>query len=237
MRQTPAQRHRLTVLAAAAAAAGAQDPHGQMEGSAYELMQAQMHEHMRTLKSIQSVERKIEAKRTMLADFDAYLAGVLQADAGVQDVVLTTLLVWHLDTGQWARGLELADYALRHGLALPDQYQRDLPTLLLDEVGEAAIKGQLTGVDAAVHLARVDLLTQERDAPDQARAKLHKAIGWALIGKTATHDVDPKDVQLGQCLLALPHLQRAIELFAQVGVKKDVERLERRVKPDATPAT
>ena len=161
--------------------------------------------------------------------------GPVLRGAGVVGV-LTTLLVWHLGTGQWARGLGLADYALRHGLALPDQYQRDLPTLLLDEVSEAAIKGYLAGVDAAVYLARVDLLTRERDAPDQARAKLHKAIGWALIGKTATHDVDPKDLPVDQCQLPLPHLQRAIELFAQVGVKKDVERLERRVKPDV-PAT
>ena len=99
MRQTPAQRHRLTVLAAMAVAAGHQDPHGETTGTAYELMQAQLHEHMRTLKGIQSVERKIEAKRTMLADFDAYLAGVLQADAGGQDAVLATVLVWHLDAG------------------------------------------------------------------------------------------------------------------------------------------
>ena len=235
MRQTPAQRHRLTVLAAAAAAAGAQDPHGQMQGSAYELMQAQMHEHMRTLKQIQSVERKIDAKRTMLADFDAYLNGVLQADAGVQDVVLTTLLVWHLDTGQWARGLELADYAMRHGLALPDQYQRDLPTLLLDEVSEAAIKGQLTGVDAAVHLARVDLLTQDCDAPDQARAKLHKAIGYALMGKTPTNEPDITTLDESKARKAMDHLQRAHALFDKVGVKKDMERLERRLK--AAPGT
>ncbi|MBS0501102.1 MAG: terminase [Proteobacteria bacterium] len=236
MRQTPAQRARLRTLAALASASGQQDPHGEPTGTAYELMQAQLHEHMRTLKGIQSVERKIDAKRTMLADFDAYLDGVLQADAGGQDVVLATVLVWHLDAGLWARGLQLADYALRHAIRLPDQYSRDLPTLLLDEVSDAAIKGQLAGVDAAVYLAHVDRLTRERDAPDQARAKLHKAIGWALIGKTATHDVDPKDIPVDQCQLALPHLQRAIELFAQVGVKKDVERLERRVKPDA-PAT
>src|SRR3954452_22273977 len=101
MRQTPAQPHRMTVLAAMAAANGVQDPHGEPTGSAYELTMAQLHAHMRTLKDIKSVERKIEAKRTMLADFDAYLNGVLLADAGGQDTVLTTVLVWHLDAGNW----------------------------------------------------------------------------------------------------------------------------------------
>ena len=76
------------VLAATDAATGAKDPHGEPTGTAYELMAAQLHAHMRTLHAIKSVERKIEAKRTMLGDFDAYLDGVLQADAGGQDVVV-----------------------------------------------------------------------------------------------------------------------------------------------------
>ena len=142
MRQTPAQRHRLTVLAAMAVAAGHQDPHGETTGTAYELTLAQLHAHMRTLKNIQSVERKIEAKRTMLGDFEAYLDGVLQADAGGQDVVVGTLLVWHIDVGNFAQALALAEYALRHAVALPDQYQRTLPTLLLDEVHKAALPGK-----------------------------------------------------------------------------------------------
>lgn len=199
-------------------------------------MLAQLHAHLRTLKSIQSVERKIDAKRTMLGDFDNYVDGVLEADAGAQDPVVTTLLVWHLDVGNWRQGLQLADYCLRHGLQLPDQYQRDLPTLLLDEVSEAAIAGKLAGADALTALAQVDLLTQDKDAPDQARAKLFKAIGWAAIGKTATHDVDAKQLHLEQVQIALPRLQRAIELHAQVGVKKDVERLERRLKELQTQA-
>lgn len=233
MRQTPAQRARLKTLAALAAASGQQDPHGEPTGTAYELMQAQLHEHMRTLKGIQSVERKIDAKRTMLADFEAYLDGVLQADAGGQDVVLATVLVWHLDAGNWARALQLAGYALRHGVKLPDQYSRDLPTLLLDEVSDAAIAGKLVGAEAVEALNQVSALTEGLDAPDQARAKLHKAAGWALMGKTSTQDVDPKNLPQEVCASALPLLRRAIELHAQVGVKKDVERLERIVNATA----
>lgn len=227
---TPAQRHRARVLAAQAAeASAAESPHGEMQGGAYELMQAQLHEHLRTLKNIQSVQLKVQAKHTMLADYEPYLDGVLQADAGVPDIVLSTVLVWHIDVGNWNRALQIADYAMRHSLPLPDKYQRDLPTLLMDEISEAAIAGRLAGAEALATLAQVDMLTAEKDAPDQARAKLYKAIGWAAMGKTSTHDVDPKTLQLDMVQIALPRLRRAIELHVQIGVKKDVERLERRL--------
>jgi hypothetical protein len=68
------------------------------------------------------------------------------------------------------------------------------------------------------------------DAPDQARAKLYKAIGYALIGKTPTNEPDFTTLDETKARLAMEKLQRAHELFSQVGVKKDMERLERRIK-------
>ena len=234
MNLSPAQRHLARMKAQQQAEhAAQQSPHGAMLGGEHELMLAQLHAHQRILKAIQSVERKIEAKRKMLPDFAAYLDGVLQADTGVQDPLITTLLVWHLDVGDWAGGLTLGEYCLRHGLELPDQYKRNLPTMLLDEVAEAAIHGKLRGPEALGTLARIDTLTQEHDTHDQARAKLHKAIGWAAIGKTRTQDLSTEEIKhlpLDRLQIAHQHLTRAIELDPQAGVKKDVERLERRLK-------
>lgn len=225
---TPAKRHKLRVLAELAAKAAG--PGDEVRGSAYELMLAQLAEHKRTLKTIQSTERKIEAKRKMLPDFDDYVSGALEGGQGGHDMVLTTVLVWHLDAGNWARGLEIAAYALAQGLVLPDQYNRTLPTLLIDETATAAAKGQLVGDEALRVLAEVDQLTAAHDAPDQARAKLYKAIGYALIGKTPTNEPDFTTLDETKARLAMEKLQRAHELFAQVGVKKDMERLERRIK-------
>lgn len=232
---TPAQAHRLRVLAELAAKAA--PPGDEVKGTAYQLMLAQLAEHKRTLKGIQSVERKIEAKRAMVAVYDEYLDGALEGGQGAHDMVLTHLLVWHLDIASWERGLQLAAYALQYGLALPDQYSRDLPTLLIDEVSTAALAGKLEGGDALRVLATVDQLTSERDAPDQARAKLQKAIGYALMGKTPKNEPDVTQLDPSRAALALKHLARAHELFDKVGVKKDMERLERRVKnapPDGT---
>ena len=53
---------------------------------------------------------KIEAKRTFVGDYDDYITGALEGGQGGQDMVLTTMMVWHLDVGSWARALEIAAY-------------------------------------------------------------------------------------------------------------------------------
>ena len=231
---SPARRHQQRVLAAQASAAA---PHGgQVQGSLYELMQAQLYEHRLALKNIQSIERKIEAKRTFLPVYDAYVDGALAGGNGAQDMVLTSVMVWHIDIGSFQRALHIGSYALQHGLALPDQYDRDVATLLIDEFSTAALTGKVPADQAVQILTAVSDLTAAYDAPDQARAKLHKAIGYALVGKTGPAEVDYTTLDFAPARAALPHLQRALELFENVGVKKDMERLERRLK-DAPPAS
>ncbi|WP_313073441.1 phage terminase small subunit [Melaminivora sp.] len=230
MRLTPAQRHRMHHLALQQAAlAEATNAHGHTVGTAYELQLAQLHQHRLRLKDLQSVERKVEAKRAMLPEYDAYLDGVLAARPGTQDDVLATVLVWHIDAGNYGRALQLAEYALASGMSPPDRYNRDLPTIVQDEVAEAILAGRLAGPDAVAIAAQALQLTEAADTPDQARAKLYKAAGWALLGKTGSHDVDMKTRTLKACKAALPLLQRALQLDTRTGVKKDIERLERRL--------
>ena len=73
MRQTPAQRHRIHTLAMQQAEqAHAASAHGETVGTAYELQLAQLHQHRLRLKDLQSVERKIEAKRALLPEYAGY---------------------------------------------------------------------------------------------------------------------------------------------------------------------
>lgn len=120
-------------------------------------------------------------------------------------------------------------------MRLPDQYERTLSVALIDEFAVAALNGRMTAAEAVEVLPRVMTLTEDADAPDQARAKLHKALGFALLGKSGQAEVDLANVERPACADALQHLKRALALWDQVGVKKDVERLERRLKaPDDT---
>ncbi|MCY1226359.1 Phage small terminase subunit [compost metagenome] len=111
---------------------------------------------------------------------------------------------------------------------MPDQYQRATACLIAEEYAGMAIKAAEAGqpVDT-VALSEVAALVEDQDMPDEVRAKLNKAIGYsslALVGGL------PADQQQECRKLALHHLQRALELHDKVGVKKDIERLEREIK-------
>ena len=231
---SPARAHLQRIAAAAAQAPEAQRPSA--AGHEHQLLLAQLYEHRKQLKAIQSVEKKIEAKRTLLADYDAYIDGVLQADGGGADRIVTTIMVWCIDAGRYMRALAMASYVIKHGLQLPDQYQRTVPTLLADEISAAALAGRIPEENQGAILAHTLALVGNADIPDQARAKLHKAIGYAILGKQdGQPEPDYKTMPTGQVQDAQQHLQRALDLFAQVGVKKDLERIARRLKgePDA----
>jgi tetratricopeptide (TPR) repeat protein len=229
--KSPAQRHFERVSAAAASAAAA--PGGTLSGSAYELMLIKLADDRRRLKSIQSVQRKIEVKRQLLPEYQNWIDGALTGGKGAQDDVLTTVLVWHIDVGDYDRALQIADYAVAHNMTLPDQYSRDIPTMLIDEFSGAYLNGTLAQdpENAIMVLSRVGVLTEKSDTPDQARAKLHKALGYALLACVDLADQEGiAPSLLGYAEKANSNLHRALELFESVGVKKDIERLERRLK-------
>ena len=186
----------------------------------YELMLAQLAEHRRQLKQIQSVERKIEHKRRLIPEYTPYIAGALEADRGGQDDVLVTLLVWHIDCAQLAAAVPLARYCLEHGLVMPDHYERSLACIVAEEAAELALRQLAAGEAPDVGaLEAIQAMTADRDMPDEVRAKLCKALGYAL-----------RDAYPGAALL---HLERAFQLNSKVGVKKDIERLEREIKKAA----
>lgn len=231
---TPAQASMRRQQAEAAAQAAQHS--GATTGSAYELMQAQLYQHTRALKTIQSVERKVEAKRGFLADYWPWVDGVLAAGQGGEDMVLTTVFVWAIDASEYDRALDMGAHILQHGLKLPDRYQRDPATTLIDEFADAALKpgGQASG-PSVDQLARVAELTAAHDVPDQARAKLYKALGYAVARRQDNNDKF-SELSKTDTTQALALLTRAIELHKDCGAKKDIERLDRRLKALTDPA-
>lgn len=227
---SPALRHKARILAERAAADAA--PGGMTGGSAYELMLYKLANDRRSLSNIQSMERKIEVKATLLPEYQDWIDGVLSKGQGGQDDVFTALLVWHIDCGEYARAVEMARYALNHKLTLPDQFNRDIPTMLLDEFSGAFMRGKLAGdpVGAVEILAQVQQMTEHCDAPDQARAKLLKAAAYAMI---AVLEQDGRELltasQRPQAETAYQLMERAVQLFPGVGVKPTMERLRNRI--------
>ncbi|UVS99049.1 terminase endonuclease subunit [Burkholderia glumae] len=213
----PFRQHFQRTLAATAARGAPASVGGLRDDSAYTLMLAQLDEHRRALKAVESLERKADLKRQFLPAYDAWVSGVLDGATGAQDDVLMTIMVWRIDVGDFQGALEIGAYALRHSLPLPDQYKRSTPCLLVEEFAEAALRANRAGDAIEIEpLLNIDQLTASADMPDEVRAKLHKAIGYGLAASNPAS--------------ALDHLRRALQLFPNVGVKKDIERLERELK-------
>ena len=223
MASRPAKQNFQRVTAAIVAAAT--EPTQTMAGAtAYEHQLNQLLQDRLRLKQVQSNQGKAELKRQLLPKYIPYVQGVLDAGQGAQDEVLTTIMVWRFDAGDFTGGLDIAQYVLQHKMVMPDRFARTLGCLVAEEVATAAFKAQKVGepFDLAV-LHRTAELTDAEDMPDQARAKLFLAMGRATLeGLTDDQPGQPGQVQAGIDLL-----KKAIDLHDACGGKKDLERAER----------
>ncbi|GMM59480.1 phage terminase small subunit [Novosphingobium pituita] len=184
---------------------------------------------LRRLKEIRSIDRKIEAKRTMLPEYRAWVEGVVAADAGVgsgtaADVV-PTCMVWLIDVGAYGEALDLVPFLLRHRVEMPRRYERDVATIVVEEIADAAARAQNAGqrFDQAV-LDTAEALTSGLDIHDQVRAKLLKAIG---IEQLRTAEDMPAEGSAIVLRSALVHLREAQRLHDRIGVKDRVKRAEK----------
>lgn len=228
-----AQAHQRRARAAMESAKTAPQ-HSMLGATAYEHQLNQLLQDRLRLKAIQSNEGKAALKLQLLPDYIPYVEGVLAAGNGAQDEVMTTVMVWRIDAGDYAGALDLAAYVLKHTLIMPDRFERTPGCLIAEEIATAALKAQKAGdlsFDRDVLYRTLDL-TEDQDMPDQARAKLYLATGRAtLVGI----DSDTRG-QPGQLEAGIELLKRAIVLHDGCGGKKDLESAERFLKKHTAPA-
>jgi hypothetical protein len=193
-----------------------------------------MRHDLQRLKEIKSIDRKVAAKREMLPDYRPWCDGLLEAGrmtngrelgSSGADKVLPVAMVWSIDTGDWPRALELAEHVLRFDVKLPARYERDAPTLVLEEIAEAALKAQAKGDTFPIEiLEQVDELTADVDMHDEPRAKLLKAIGAELVRAAGMSTGDAIVPTIDR---AIAVLTRAHDLHDRVGVKTMLKGLEK----------
>lgn len=209
----PTQAHVLKVLSTQAHTAEQEDL---ADLSGYEIMLRLLSRHKRDLKRIQSNERKAQFKKQVLPDYMPWIKGALEVGSGKQDDILMTWLVWAIDCEEYQLALTLADYALFHDLALPENFNRTLATLIAEEFSDKAqfTEGEQQGYFLA-YLLRVKQLTDGHDMPDQSRARLYKAIGQLSLENAPEQ--------------ALEALNRANKLNPNIGVKTIIKRLQKQL--------
>lgn len=238
---SPARAH--YERAAAEQRTAAETPEQQQNANAYELMLMKLAEDKRALHAVQSIERKAETKRAMLPTYTPWVEGVLAGNQGVQDDVLMTVMVWSIDVGDLTTALRIGRYAVAHKLSLPDQYKRTTGCLLAEEFADHGLKlltDPAPDLDKPLlmsALMEAGVITGAEDMPDEVRAKLHKAIGYAARACATDSTGHLADSIVAES--ALHHLRKALTLHAKVGVKRDIELLERALKaapPNSAPA-
>lgn len=213
---------------------------GAMEGEAARILM-QLQEDNRRLKDIASIEKKIAAKRLLLPEYDAWCAGVMARPddrRGPLDQVFTTMMAWRIDVGDFIPALPMVEFAARHGLDMPDRFERGVVAFAVEQISEAAIAWYDRPVEGqppfpAALLPQLEDLVAELDVDlhDEISAKLYRALGMAVMDGVNTDDAeDLRTRQTSQ----LKCFERAYRLNPRVGVKKQIDALTKALnKPPA----
>lgn len=225
MTMTPARRHRLKVLAEQQASANADDFGAySSDATAYQLQLKELSNDNIVLKSIESTANKIQKKIELLPKHMPYIDGILQADQPVQDVIVTTMMVWCIDVGNFEKALEIGAFVLKHNIIMSDKFTRKPASILVEDIANAALDQLKADQDFDVSiLQRVDELTHEIDMHDQIRAKLYHAMGKAYLRSEQGEQ-------------AVKYLKLALEKNTHTKAKQELKQAEKLAKEqfDAT---
>ena len=219
---TPAQRHFQKVMAERR---GQADEESDIQRTAHEQILHRLRMDLSRLSGVQSEETKAEMKKSMLPEYEGWIEGTLDGDSGRQDEVITRLMVWAIDCRDYALALRLGRYVVRHGLTLPDNFNRTAATFLTEEMSKPLLTLAAADADADLSsgiavLDEVADIVADSDMPDVVRAKLCKARGLARRGAT---DITAKAE-------ALALFREALTRNPNAGVKKEIATLAREVK-------
>lgn len=236
---SPALRHRQRVLAEQSGETKAQiDTPAELApstaaGQEYAALRVLLHDNLRSLSDIASHAARVPVKVEMARAFAPWIEGVLASEGqAAQDEILVTNLVWAIDYRDFDYALRLAGHAIRHGLAMPEKFTRTPACYIAEEV--ATIANAEFDAVSLDHLLAVQALIEGQDMHDAVRAKLLKAIGRRYAQRAAefdpTADNAPAGGKAAYIETALENLRRAMQLDSNVGVKKDIERLDREAK-------
>ncbi|SFP27945.1 phage terminase small subunit [Pseudomonas sp. NFPP28] len=152
-------------------------------------------------------ERQRLKRDELLPKYLDYVRRYRESGLNHPNPVLMQVMVWLFDTEQFEAGLELADFALQQGQAMPERFRRDIPTFVADAMidwSEAEHDAKRSPEPYLSQLLpRVD---GEWQLFERIPARYHKLLGILAM--------DQK-----QWAQAIVHFERATALYPGIGVK------------------
>lgn len=165
-----------------------------------------------SLEGIQSQAKKNELKADFLPYYKPWIEGVLAAGVSGQNDMLVRLMIWALDTHDFATATNIAEFALLNDMAMPEQFNRDIATFYAEQFATEVIGNTEDSSEYAELLAKAIEITNPHDIVDPARAKLYRAYGNALKADKPSE--------------AITAYEKAIALDKSVGAKTDLAKLK-----------
>lgn len=224
-----------TAVAALAAAAGmAYTPGDALSSPANArkhlmLQEAALDQDLARISDIKGLAGRQTLKREeLLPKYQEYVQRYCESELNFPNRVAVQVMVWLFDTGQFEDALELADFLMEQGQQMPERFKRrDIQTFVADAICEWAYAEYKANRSPEPYLS--DLLPRvdgEWDLTEQIPSKYHKLIGMRAMEE-------------GQLEVALKHLERSTELYAQAGNDTRIDKVRKALAKQAaaTPAT
>lgn len=213
---TPAKRYREQCAAVAAA-----QEVDLTTLTPYQHLLKQLHADKAILKNIKSHQDKQQAKADLLPQYAEWLQGVLTSGAIAEsDQITPTLLVWQLDCGLLNETMPLAQIAMNSKAESPDEFQRSLPEIIVEQYAEQISAGaEITPENINILMGWATEKSENgqhvHNLPDLIRAKMLKAAGEYF------EDVEPPNQEL-----VLSLYSQAVEYNNKIGLKKKIAQLQ-----------
>ncbi|WP_034603577.1 phage terminase small subunit, partial [Halodesulfovibrio aestuarii] len=162
-----------------------------------------LEQDLKSLKGINSRERKAEVKRQLVEKYTTYVER-LKAVSATHDL-LGWYLVWLFDIGELDTAVEYGLWCVREGVVLPERFNRDVKTFVADAILEWTDAQFEAGHSVQPYFAAVlnnadGMCCQPWDLPDEVTAKFYRQQGLVLARAekfTAAVDVLEEALSLG----------------------------------------
>jgi hypothetical protein len=187
------------------------------------LQEAALDQDLARISAINGLAGRQALKREeLLPKYQEYVQRYCESGLNFPNRVAVQVMVWLFDTAQFDDALELADFLIEQGQQMPERFKRrDIQTFVADAVCEWAYAEYTAQRSPEPYLS--DLLPRvdgEWELTEQIPSKYHKLIGMRAM-------------EAKQWDVALKHLERSTELYAQAGNNTRIKEVRRALEKQA----
>ena len=193
------------------------------------LQEAALDQDLERISAINGLAGRQALKREeLLPKYQEYVQRYCESGLNFPNRVAVQVMVWLFDTAQFDDALELADFLMEQGQQMPERFKRrDIQTFVADAVCEWAYAEYTAQRSPEPYLSNLlPFVDGKWQLTEQIPSKYHKLIGMLAM-------------EAKQWDVALKHLERSTELYAQAGNNTRIKEVRRALEKQAAanPAT